>query len=264
MDNNAWLEAHLRDLADRTYDRDILTHSEFLTLAEQAQLEDVRRLGGDRKLPPVPIVYHGGFEEAERKIAVFLPSYVDEVVFAEMQTEEPLITCLHVSPLQKKFGEALTHRDYLGALMNLGIERCLIGDILADTENGEADIFVMTSMAATIAEDLTRVRHTTVMAKAVDLSSIRTAPAFENAEVFCASERLDAILAAVYKMSRDKSKKLVESEAVSVDGRTITSGGCDIKSGSRISVRGYGKLIYDGVMKTSKKGRLMIGVRIFK
>ena len=87
----------------------------------------------------------GGYEPAERKIVCFLPSYEEE-------TMEPPIRILEVKPVSPRFAEALTHRDYLGALMNLGIERSMLGDIVIN-EDG-CFIFCLDRMAEYISNEI--------------------------------------------------------------------------------------------------------------
>ena len=291
MDERSYSAARFRDKASQAWQRDCLTHTNFLTSAEQALLEDLRRgaCAGEERLDPAPVVLWGGYEEAERKIAVFLPSYLDKENFLagertaseELSSERrrgaserdretdrhgalSLITCLLCKPLQAKFADELTHRDFLGALMNLGLEREMIGDIVVDHDKNEAYIFVMTAQAATIADELTRVRHTSVMCQEVSPGSVEVKPAFESVEGFISSERLDVILALVYKLSRSKAQKLIDSELVTVDGRVVTSSGHDLKAGSRVTARGYGKFIYDGIDGTSRKGKGRAKVRVYK
>jgi len=263
MDDRHLLEARLADLASRAWRNDILTNTGFLTLAEQAVLEDlIRGRFTDRRLDPAPVVLWGGYEEAERKAAFFLPSYLTRELFLESGDRDSRISCLRCRPLQAKFADDLTHRDFLGALMNLGIERETVGDILVDQDKNEAYLFVTGKMAAMVCDELTRVRHTTVEAvPAVWSGQIRAR--FDEMAGFVSSERIDAVLAMVYRLSRTKAQALIEAEAVSVDGRLITGGGSAVKAGARVSVRGYGKFIYDGADGSSRKGKLHARVRVF-
>ena len=169
---------------------------------------------------------------------------------------------MEVRPVNRKFADELTHRDYLGALMNLGLERDRIGDILTDSEN--AYLFVMKENAELICSELIRIRHTSVVCHPVPASSCTIRPEFEEREGSVSSERLDAILAMVYHLSRGKAQELVEQELVFVDGRTAFSGGYDLKPGSRVSVRGHGKFQYLGAGAQTRKGRFYAKVKIWK
>lgn len=117
------LKKRMIELAGLCYQRDIQTSTGFLSLNEQAIFHSI-----EKTLPPVRTCLTGGFEGAERKLLCFLASYDDEEFGLP-------IAVLEVIPANLRYSEALTHRDYLGALMNLGIERSCIGDILMK-ENG--------------------------------------------------------------------------------------------------------------------------------
>ena len=114
------MEKRLMDLAQMAYKRGIVTYSDFLNLNELNIFQGIRP-----KLSFLTTESFGGYEFAERQMAAFLP---DTLVFCP---EYP-IACLKISPLQKKFSEKLTHRDYLGAILNLGIDRSRNGDILVE------------------------------------------------------------------------------------------------------------------------------------
>ena len=256
------MAARFLELSRRAYENNYVTRTDFLTLNEQAMLEDMRmgRLSGTtERLSPAKVVLYGGFSDAERKAAFFLPDYMEE---EDVPKDE--IACLKISPLQRQFADELTHRDYLGALMNLGIERDLIGDILLDRTQAEAWIFVVAERANIIENELTRVKHTSVSVKLENAENCHVRPEFDERSGSVASERTDAVLAFVYRLSRGKAQELISREAVSVDGRIISSAGQTLKDGSRVSVKGFGKFIFDGIEKETKKGRLFVRVRIFK
>ena len=255
MTDEEILEGRILDLAERAWQRDILTHTGFLTLAEQARLQDLRegrRRPGTGAFPPVPMTLIGGFEEAERRMAVFLPSYPAE------EEVRDLVRPLKIVPKQKAFAEELTHRDYLGALMNLGIERELLGDILTDKEEKEAVVFAQAHIAEIICADLTRVRHTDVTVRDLQPGEALKGPETEDIAGSVASERLDCLISFVFRLSRTRSQEIIRSEAVTADGRLITDPGRELKEGSRVSVRGLGKFIYRGAIKKTKKDRLIV------
>ena len=112
MENEELIRRHFVDMANRAYNRDIVVYSDFLNLNELHSLQYLKMddLG-------VKLRLSGGYEEAERQIAAFLP---DAFVLCE-NLDFP-IRCIAIRPLNARFSEDLTHRDYLGALMHLGIE----------------------------------------------------------------------------------------------------------------------------------------------
>ncbi len=264
-----YIAGRIKELADRAYQNEYVTHTAFLGASEQAAFHTaLKQLGVPKmstEIAGVPYLLWGGHPEAERVMAVFLPSYLTPETFYEQENEAPtVLACLKAEPLMKKFSDDLTHRDFLGALMNLGIERETIGDILIDRENATAYIFVTADLASVLEKELVRVKHTSVSCRQIPPSECTLQPEFEVREGSVASERLDAVLAFVFRLARGKAQELITREAVFVDGRTAVSAGADLAPGSRVSVRGFGKFIYDGTTNTTKKGRSFIRVRVFK
>ena len=208
------LQKRLVELSRLAYNRGIVVFSDFLNLNELNILHTTPK---DMFLSQYKT--YGGYDLSERQMAVFLP----DALYYEY--EYPIQT-IEVSPLNKKFSEDLTHRDYLGALMNLGIERCKIGDIIA--EDHKALIFVKEEMAEYVTDNLTQIRHTHVKA------TIGT---------------------------RSKITSQIEAGKVFVNGKLITSNGYRLKENDIISVRKMGRIAYNGILSETKKGRYMISVR---
>jgi RNA-binding protein YlmH len=148
--------------------------------------------------------------------------------------------------------------------MNLGIERDCIGDILTDDSGADAYIFIMKDMEDLICKELIRVRHTSVRCCPVPPLQCDLRPSFDIVSGSVASERLDAVLAFVFHISRNEAQSLISRELVFLDGRTVISPGYDLKEGVRVSVRGHGKFRYLGTIGNTRKGRLMINVAVYK
>lgn len=277
-----YLAGRIRELAHKAYQNDFLTHTNFLSVSEIADFHEILRRAGQnptvRSYEGVPYVLYGGRVtnsvngadtaletpgDEERQVVCFLPSYLDEETFLLGEQAAPsVVSCIEIAPVNRRFADVLSHRDFLGSLMNLGIERDLIGDIL--TDETVAYVFVMKDIAEYICKELTRVKHTTVLCKEVLPAECTIVPQFEEVEGSVASERLDAILSMVYHLARGKSQELIEAEQVFVDGRTAYSGGYDLRAGARVSVRGHGKFIYLGAAHETRKGRLFVRVRVYK
>ena len=118
MDQEAeYLKKRLMDLSKRADDKNIVTFSNFLNLNELNIFHQI-----SKELSSSFEVF-GGYDYAERQMVAFLPDALYYV------WEYP-IHALRFTPSHPKFAEALTHRDVLGALMNLGIRREMLGDIL--------------------------------------------------------------------------------------------------------------------------------------
>lgn len=248
------LQKRLIELSRTAYQRGIPLYSDFLNLNELNILHTT-----PKDMFDVPYRVFGGYEFSERQMAVFLPDafslYLeDETAF---QGSFP-IRVLKISPLQKKFAEPLTHRDYLGAILNLGIERGRTGDILVDTD--ETFLFVKDSIADFICEQLTRVRHTVVQATTSELSEFTYQPRFETIHGSVASVRLDSLLALAFSSSRSKLTALIEGGRVFAGGKLVTSNGYQVKENDIISVRGLGRFVFRGVLSSTKKGRMFVEI----
>lgn len=261
-----FLAGRIKDLAKRAYMNGFVTNTVFLSMSEQACFYQILASEGVpqnvHEYCGAEYVIYGGFDEAERAVVCFLPDYLDAETFLLSEKEEQsIISCIHIAPLNNKFAYKLTHRDYLGALMNMGIERDQIGDIMAGEK--EAYVFATPEIASMIEKELVRIKHTSVNCSIVNAGECDIRPRFQEISGSVASERCDAILALVYHLSRSEAQKLIENEFVFIDGRTAYSGGYDLKPGTRVSVRGHGKFIYDGQTGISRKGRLFVKVRLF-
>ena len=204
------LQKRLVELSRIAYQRGIVTFSDFLNLNELNILHTTPK---DQFLCRYETF--GGYNLAERQIAAFLPDalcYEYEYPFQQIE----------ITPMNRKFAEELTHRDYLGAIMNLGIERCKLADILTTKER--AILFVR------------------------DKGSV-------------ASIRLDTILSLAYPLSRRKLTAYIEAGRVFVNGKLITSNGYRLKEGDMISVRKMGRISYSGILSETKKRRYMVTIR---
>ena len=248
-ESNELLKRRFLELAKRSDAQSTFTFTDFLGLAEQSVL---KTLG--RELRGVKTELFGGTEGCERLVARF--GSEEELGYAE---DYP-IACIKALPKNKKYAESLTHRDYLGAIMNLGIERETVGDIAITDE--ATYIFALSGIADFIISNLTRVRHTDLE---LSLSEPPKEALFRTEErrVQVSSERLDAVIARVYSLSREDAQLLFVKRLVFADGREIQSTSYSPKENEVISVRGHGRFVYIGQVGTTRKGRLNVAVRIY-
>ena len=236
--------AELAQRADRT---GRFCYTSFLCLAEQDILARMRsELGGVRT------ELFGGAEGCERVM----------VRFGEGENEDPdaafPIRLLRAEPTGMKFADKLTHRDILGALMGLGIERSETGDIVI--RDNIAHIFVSERMADYIRENLTDAKHTSLKVSREDElpegELFRIAPAV----LTVASPRLDCVAAAFLKLSRAEMQELVSKGLVFINGRRIQDGSVKLADGAVVSVRTKGRFLYYGAERKTKKGRLAVRI----
>ncbi len=246
-----FLRKRLQDLANTAYNKGIRVFTDFLNLNEQNIAISLKH-----ELPRIKYFTNGGFREAERKILCFCED--DQV--KEEEIAYP-IACIKVEPLNQKFSDSLNHRDFLGAVLNLGIERTKIGDIIIDTNEGY--LFVHKGISEFIMEELTRVKHTQVKTSLMDKQEFHYQPKVKEVSGTVSSVRLDSILSVAFNTSRSSLSGLIEGGKVSVGGKLVISNSYNLKENDIVSVRGMGKFKYIGTSYQTKKGRYSVKVHLY-
>ena len=242
------LKNRLIELADKAYSRNIYTYTPFLGLAEQQAY-----YGVEREVSYAGVSMEGGAPLCERKI----------IRFGDPGYEEAFpIVRLEIRPKTPKFAENLTHRDFLGAVMNLGIERDVVGDIFLPDEKG-ALLFCHENIAGYIVENLDRVRHTNVVCKRAEGEIALESAEPERISVTVASPRADGVISRVYNLSREESRELFNNGRVFINGIQTQNLSCQLKEEDAVTVRGFGKFIYYGQTGVSKKGKERVEVGVF-
>lgn len=238
------------ELAKKSHGAGIFLFSDFLGLAERSVFESV--------LPEIRGIHYelfGGAEGAERIMIRFGDP-------SDAGYEQPFpIVSLKIEPKDKKFAEKLTHRDFLGAILNLGIERAVVGDIIV--MDSSAYVFVHEDIADYIAKELTRVRHTDIKASLCNDIPKGELYRTEQRKIQLSGERLDAAVAKVFSLSREEAQKLFTKGLVFASGKEITSASYTPKPDEIISVRGHGRFIYRGFESNTRKGKLNILIDLF-
>ena len=224
--------------------------SDFLGLNEQAVFEEVKR-----GLGRISYTAFGGAEGAERVMIRFGDE--EEIGYGMPYP----ITCLKIEPKSQKFADKLTHRDFLGATLNLGIDRATLGDIIIRDNVGY--LFCKDEIAEYIICSLTRVKHTDVTLSVAESLPSGELYKTEPRRVQAVGERLDAIIAKVFSLSRDEANTYFKRRLVFVSGRLTENNSYIPKPDECISVRGLGRFIYRGYSSTSKKGKLNIDIDVY-
>lgn len=240
-----YLIEHLLDLSLKAENQGIYTFSDFLSEDEQARLIE-------RKKELTAFTLFGGTEGCERNMARF-------------GSEESLgysipfpIVCIFAQPLNKKFADTLTHRDFLGSLMSLGIERSAIGDIVV--KNNSAYIFCTEKIAPHILDNLFKIKHTDMKCTICD--DIPSGSLFETQglRLTVSSLRADCVAAAVTHLSRGKTDELFREKRVFINGASCEKTDALLKVGDKLSLRGIGKFRLADISGTSKKGKTILEI----
>lgn len=246
------LYAQLRDMMQRA-GRGMWSCSHFLTPREAHLARSlVEREGQD-----AVCVVEGGYPEAERVKVFVLPDYMNEPeYFSEVLEQE-------ICPLRMRGGGfcTLSHRDYLGALLALGIERHVLGDLIV-LDDRQALLFCNADIAPFICAELMRVGKDGVKVERLPWGTPFEIPErYKSVSDTVASARFDCIAAALCGLSREKAQMLIRAGECTVDYEPCDR--CDkiIEPPSVISLRGYGKFRIDDVSTQTKKGRLRLYAR---
>ncbi|MBO2516045.1 MAG: hypothetical protein CW338_02040 [Clostridiales bacterium] len=235
------------ELAARSFARDIRLFTRFLDLNGQKEAAAAANGEGCR------CEMYGGKDGCERKIACF---YTLET---PAETDWPLI-CLLAKPRSTRFSSRITHRDVLGSLMSLGLEREFIGDIIIREEG--AYFFCIDKQAALIRESLTQIGGTDVDCTEASApeGDVRVT---RDIIVQVSSPRADAVIAHLFHLNRADTVTLIGRGLVSVDDAPLTKAEKLLTEGNVISVRGHGRAMISAVQSISKKGKINLLVKLY-
>ena len=249
MNEQELIRKRLMDLSRQANRKGIVLFSDFLNLNE------LNIYHQSEKLFETKTESFGGVPFAERQMIAFLP---DALYYAWNYP----ITAFCIKPSYPKFAEKLGHRDILGSIMNLGVDRSKIGDIIPG--NGVWYLLCAENVADYFKENLTKIRHTLVTLEECQPEEIRDTQTPDELPGIVPSNRLDSMIACVYKLSRSQSLELFRQEKVFVNGRITTSVTYACRPGDVISVRGFGRFVYESVQGETNKGRLKFHYRLYR
>lgn len=248
MDDNQLLKARIQELAKASYQQNRYTFTSFLTPAELTVVDELAK-----ELSYIDFETFGGHEICERQMVRFGSP-------RSLGYEEPYpIVVLLIEPLMEKFAEELGHRDYLGAVMNLGIKREILGDIIIKGKS--AYLFCEDEIADYIITNLDKVRHTNVKVSRMEGEIDALKKELHDMEVLVSAPRFDAIVAAVSKLSRSEAQQLFRDKKILLNGRICENNSMILKEGNTFSARGYGKYIYVGCGNVTRKGRVYVQLK---
>ena len=249
MENDLFRRAE--DLSARCERTGSVTNTLFLTPAESFALEVWPGCA-----PDVRMLLHGGFAAAERRVAFFLP---------EWMAPEDFDASEHICALEgvAAFG-APGHRDWLGAVLALGIGREWLGDILVD--GSRAVLFCLPSVKTHLLLNLDKVGRCGVKLRERPLSEIAPPErAMEERTFSVQSARLDAVCAGTFRLSRTAAAEAIAAGLLSLNYSVCLKPDAPVRAGDVLSLRGKGKAaVLDAGSRESKKGRLIVSVGVYR
>ncbi|MBQ6815615.1 MAG: hypothetical protein IJP26_00080 [Clostridia bacterium] len=239
MENNL-LKVRAENLIEHTAKTNKPQFFGFLSKEEAAFIKNI-------KTSAVGFVFFGGHENAERSVLGVFPNNIIAnhkafPITAVTVTFRPQYT--------------LTHRDFLGSLMALGIKRETVGDILI--ENGRAVIFLLTDISRYVLTQLEKIGRVGVQISSGFTLPLPASPSLTIQSTTVASLRLDNVVAALTGGSRSRAVELINSSLVSVNSVIEQKITLNLQSGSAVTVRGFGKFLIEDAGGNTKKGRIIL------
>ena len=225
------------------------------------ELEMAKYLFGEQE----SLYAFGGYEDAERKMLIFLPDYLDE---ASLYGEDSPCVCLRAaffqgdSPcvcLRAAFfqGDSPSHRDFLGALMGAGVGRETVGDICVD--KGSCDFFVTAEIAPYLLQTFTSAGRTKLHLSQIPLSGVHIPePEIKEIRDTLASLRLDSVISSGFRIGRSLAAQYVSAGKAAIDGLPCEKPDKPVPEGAKISVRGLGKIKLAAINGRTKKDRISV------
>lgn len=236
--------------AETTEQKGYLTHTKFLDMHEHALASRLLREMGGRAQ------FWGGYDHAERQILFFLPDWM------EILPQEGDVCPITVIRCLQQKGDHLTHRDYLGSLMGLGLRRDGIGDILVGDHG--ADIFVLKEIAPYLLTQYTKAGRKHIQVEEISLNQLIIPE--EKVTMLrdtVASMRLDAVTASLFRLSRAKAADAIRVGKVFVNQQECLRTDKEVQEKDRITLRGMGRGEVDAILGESKKGRIVVSLKRF-
>ena len=238
------LLAKVWDKINSGMQRSIPANTGFLSPRE---LEMTRYLFGQQD----GLFAFGGYEEAERKMLVYLPEYLEE---ASLSGEDSPVVCLRATFYE---GDTPSHRDFLGALMGSGIRRECIGDICVGS--GSCDFFVTEEIAPYLLQNFISAGRTKLRLAAVPLTEASIPePEVKEIRDTLASLRLDSVISSGFRIGRSLAAQHISAGKAAIDGLPCEKPDKAVAEGAKISVRGLGKIRLTTVNGQTKKGRISV------
>ena len=240
---------HIEDLLELSEKHNKPYYSDFLN-----ELQVSAALNVLAKRHKSDYVLWGGYENADRVMLCMYPPY------QQPQNEDFPIKCLSV---KYRKNDVLTHRDFLGALMSLGLKRDVIGDIVVG--EGISSFFVKSELANHITAQIEKIGRVGVVftdIETVDFDEFSQET--EDRECTVSSLRLDSVVAAMTRLSREKVKAMITGGLTVKNHKIVYAPDSKVQSSDKISIRGYGKFIVEFDGSVSKKGKYKILIKKLK
>lgn len=233
-----------------------LVNTEFLNMYQ----ENIIRKELER-IKAKNYILTGGYSEAESKILIMYPEKITEEIAKENITN--IIKVIKIQLPNEQKGK-YQHRDYLGTIMQFGLERERIGDIIVYED--EAYVIVLSENAQYIKDSLqTTKKFKKSKIEIIDIVEMKVKkPEFEEIKISVSSQRLDNFISEICKISRSETTRLIASELVSINCKIETKQTKTVETGDVLIIRGKGKFIVSDFLDINRKGKQVVIVKKYK
>ena len=250
MTKDELITARIEDKISQCRDGYYVTSTGLLDTHEQALA-----IAASRHAAGVRTFMYGGYDEAEWRMLVCVPR---DLPLNDEEAAEGLLRVLRVR--LPAISRELSHRDYLGSLLGLGIDRRLTGDILVRPDG--ADILIVPGIEEFLLKELHRIGSVEVKTEAVSAGELIIPVArVEFIKESVSSVRLDSIVSSAFRISRGKAAEAVRRGLVSVDHAECVKPDAAVHEGSSIVLKGKGKAVLEETGGESRKGRIRIVIK---
>ena len=248
-DENDLLIAKVLDKKKICNSKNKITYTDFLNEKEQRVIEKNVRLEN--------AFFYGVNENADRKILVFYPEKLTEEL--ARKSLKSVLSGIRIILKNDQIG-TYGHKNYLSALIKIGIDRGKIGDILVDDYGADIITFdINKEFIKQSLSELTRFRKADI--EIISINEIKEKiDRFEESTIIVASMRIDNIVAELAGCSRSNADEYIDNERVLVNYETVLKGSKSVDEGDIVTIRGKGKFIIDGLVRNTRNNRFVIKV----
>lgn len=232
-----------------------IEYTDFLDMYQVALVENFFR-----KIKFKNYKLYGGYEEAERKVAIIYPEKYDEEMIKKNYNK--ILKVVKIILPEEEKGK-YSHRNYLGGIVKLGLKREKVGDIVVSKKG--AEIITLTEFSKILLQQLpslTRFENSKIIEKEIDKLEIQEVN-IEEVKIIVPSLRMDNIVSDLIRTSRNKAVEVIKQERVFVNGQNETKPSKLIKIGDKITVRGKGRFVVKQIEGTTRSGRTVLVIEKF-
>lgn len=227
-----------------------ITYSDFLNQKEKKIIQKNVKLEN--------CFFYGVNDNADREILVFYPEKLNEEL--ARRNLESIISIIRII-LPNELKDKYEHRNYLSALIKIGVVREKIGDILVDSDGADIVVFeINKNYIVQSLEQLTRFRKAKI--EIIKLDDVRKKQDnFEESTIIVSSMRIDNIVSELFNCSRNKAEELIKNERVYINYEVVLKNSKVVNEEDIVTIRGKGKFIVDGLVRNTRNDRLVIKIK---